>query len=276
MVSLEGCDRLPRHRSKNAIDRSSIIPIPLQLGLDVDHDLVRRQVAVTVNRTVVRIVSVWIVTPRWIPVARIPEIPASANKDDAVVVAAPPTPIMPLPVVISKRSILLPTKSAAPPIVRDRHISVSVNGDVGGVAGESPVTKVPITIDRDVILDPGLIVESRIAISKPRIHCSVRANRRVCVSLAELRIRRGSGTNSRVAIEPRRAVVRMSPHWRSRNAALRPDGRRSGQLPCAHRRDLRWRVATRASMDRCRRSIIVIVLFRLGQRRRRERYSRAY
>ncbi len=183
---------------------------------------------------------------------------------------------MPLSVVISKRSILLSTKSAAPPIVRDRHISVSVNGDVGaGVAGESPVTKVPITIDRDVTLDPGLIVESRIAISNPRIRCGIRANGRFCVSLAELRIRRGAGTNSRVAIEPRRAAVRMCPHWRSRNAALRPDGRRSGHLPCAHRRDLRWRVAARASMDRCRGSV-VILLFDLGQRRRRERYTREY
>ena len=183
---------------------------------------------------------------------------------------------MPLPVVISKRSILLSTKSAAPPIVRDRHISVSVNGDVGaGVAGESPVTKVPITIDRDVTLDPGLIVESRIAISNPRIRCGIRANGRVRVSLAELRIRPGFGPNSRVAIEPRRAAVGMCPHRRRRNAALRPDGRRSGHLPCAHRRDLRWRVAARASMDRCRGSV-VILLFDLGQRRRRERYTREY
>jgi hypothetical protein len=268
VVSLEGCDCLSGHATKDAIDRAGIITVPLQLSLHFDHDLVRRQVAVTINWTVVRIVSVWIVTPRWIPVARIPEIPASANKDDAVVVAAPPTPIMPLPVVISKRSILLPTKSAAPPIVRDRHISVSVDTDVrGGVAGESPVTKASITIDRDVTSDPSLIAEPHIAISNPRIRCGIRANGGVfCVSLAELRIRRGVGPNSRVAIEPRRAAVRMCPHWRSRNAALRPDGRRSGHLPCAHRRTLRWRVAARTSMDRCCGSV-VIVLFDLGQRR---------
>src|SRR5882762_10521683 len=138
MVSLESCDRLTRHRSKLSVNRAGVVTVPLQLCLHVDHDLVRRQIAVTIDRTVVRIVSVSVVTPRRIPVTPVPEIPASANKDDAVVVAAPPTPIMPLPVVISKRSILLSTKSAAPPIVRDRHIYVSVDTDVrGGVAGES-------------------------------------------------------------------------------------------------------------------------------------------
>ncbi len=197
--------------------------------------------------------------------------------DDAVVVAAPPTPIMPLPVVISKRSILLSTKSAAPPIVRDRHISVSVDTDVrGGVAGESPVTKASITIDRDVTSDPGLIAEPHIAISNPRIRCGIRTNGGVCLSLAEPRIRRGAGTNGRVAIELLRGAVRMCPHRRRRDAALRPDGRRSGHLLCSYRRNLRLRVPARATMDRCRGSVVVFVLFRLGQRRRCERYTREY
>src|SRR5258708_18103509 len=108
MVSLEGCDSLPRHWSKSAIDRAGIITVPLQLCLHVDHDLVRRQIAVTIDRTVVRIVSVSVVTPRRIPVTPVPEIPASANKDDPVVVDAPPTPIMPLPVCISESSIQWP------------------------------------------------------------------------------------------------------------------------------------------------------------------------
>ena len=276
MVSLEGRDGLTGHRSKSAIDRSGIITVPLQLGLDFDYDPVRRQIAVTINRTVVRIVGVWIVTPRWIPVARIPEIPASANKDDAVVVAAPPTPIMPLPVVISKRSILLPAESAAAPIVGDRHISVSVDTDVrGGVAGESPVTKASITIDRDVTSDPGLIAEPHIAISNPRIRCGIGANGRVCVSLADPRIRRSAGTNCSVATELRRGAVSMRPQRCRGDAALRPDGRRSGHLLRSYRRNLRLRVPARASMDRCRRSV-VIVLFDLGQRRRCERYTREY
>src|SRR5437879_9184363 len=222
MVSLESCDCLSRHRSELPVDRAGVVPVPLQLCLHVDHDLVRRQIAVTIDRTVVRIVSVSDLTPRRIPVTPVPEIPASANKDDAVVVAAPPTPIMPLPVVISKRSILLPAESAAAPIVRDRHISVSVDTNVrGGVAGESPVTKASITIDRDVTSDPGLIAEPHIAISNPPIRCGIRTNGGVCLSLAEPRIRRGAGTNGRVAIELLRGAVRMWPHRRRRDAALR-------------------------------------------------------
>ena len=277
MVSLEGCDGLTRHRSKLSVNWTGIITVPLQLCLHIDHDLVRRQIAVTINRTVVRIVSVPIVTPRRIPVSSIPEIPASADKDDAVVVAAPPSSIMPLPMVISKGGILLPGESAAAPIVRDRHISVSVERDIRvSVAGESPVTKIPITIHGDVTLDPSLIVESRTAISNPSIRCNVRTNGRVCVSLANPRIRRSGGMNGRVAIELRRGAVRMRSHRRRGDAALRPDGRCSGHLLRPHRRNLRWRVPARASMDRCRRGSILIVLFSLGQRRCCERYPRAY
>src|SRR4029077_14292134 len=117
------------------------------LGLDFDHDSVGTQVAVTIDRSVVRIIGVRSVTPRRIPVSCIPEIPAAANKDNSAVVAAPPTSVMPLSVIISKRSVLLSAESAAPPIVCDRHISVSVNANVGGVvAGEIPVTKILITI----------------------------------------------------------------------------------------------------------------------------------
>ena len=47
MVSLESCNGLSRHWSKNTIDRSGIITVPLQLGLDFNHDLVGRQIAVT-------------------------------------------------------------------------------------------------------------------------------------------------------------------------------------------------------------------------------------
>src|SRR5436309_2379446 len=117
MVRLEGGDGLPRHRSELSVNRAGIITIPLQLGLDFDHDLVRRQVAVTINRTVVRIVSARVVTPRRVPVTAIPEIPASTNEDDPVVVAAPPTPIMPLSVIIAERGILPAAELIAAPIV---------------------------------------------------------------------------------------------------------------------------------------------------------------
>src|SRR5437763_16670597 len=108
MVSLESCDCLSRHRSELPVDRAGVVTVPLQLCLHVDHDLVRRQIALTIDRTVVRIVSVSVLTPRRIPVTPVPEIPASANKDDAVVVAGPPPPIMPLPVVISNAAYCCP------------------------------------------------------------------------------------------------------------------------------------------------------------------------
>src|SRR5205085_1600917 len=225
------------------IDRSGIITVPLQLGLDFDHDLVGRQIAVTIDRTIVRIISVRSVTPCRIPVSSIPEVPASADKDDPVVVAAPPIPVMPLSVIISKRSILPSAESAAAPIVRDRDISVSVNANISGVvAREISVTKIPITIHRDVILHTSLIVESRIAISDLSLRCNTRTNGRVSVSLPNPRTGRSAGTNRRVAIELRCGPIGMCSYRRRGYATLRPDGRYSGHLLCPRRRDLGLRV----------------------------------
>src|SRR5437588_1309253 len=277
MVSLESCNGLSRHWSKNTIDRSGIITVPLQLGLDFNHDLVGRQIAVTIDRTIVRIISVRSVTPCRIPVSSIPEVPASADKDDSVVVAAPPIPVMPLSVIISKRSILLPTEPAAPPIIRDRDISVSVNANIGGVvAREISVTKIPITIHRDVILHTSLIVESRIAISNLSLRCNTRTNGRVSVSLANPRTGRSAGTKRLVAIELRRGPIGMCFYRQRGNATLRPDGRRSGHLLCPRWRDLGLRVPARASMHRCCGRVVVIVLFCLGHRRQCQRCTRAY
>ena len=130
MVSLESCDCLSRHRSELPVDRAGVVTVPLQLCLHVDHDLVRRQIAVTIDRTVVRIVSVSVVTPRRIPVTPVPEIPASANKDDAVVVAAPPTPIMPLPVVIAEGCILSTAERVTAEVIVNRHIASTIIGEV--------------------------------------------------------------------------------------------------------------------------------------------------
>src|SRR5205823_10905095 len=100
--------------------------------------------------------------------------PASTNEDDPVVVAAPPTPIMPLSVIIAERGILPAAELIAAPIVGHGHVSVSVDRHVcGGVAGEIPVTKISIPVHRDVILDASLIVESRAPISNPSIRSNI-------------------------------------------------------------------------------------------------------
>src|SRR6266480_89623 len=185
MVSLESCDGLTRHRSQLSVNRAGIVTVPLQLCLHLNNYLVRGQVAVTVDRSVVRIVRIRIVTPCWIPVTRVPVPPIATYKDDAAVIVAPPSAIMPLSVVIPKRSILLSAKLAASPVVGNGHISVPVDPNVrGGVAGDSPVTEVSITIDRHVTSDAGLIAEPRTAISNARArhivgtNCCVTANTR--------------------------------------------------------------------------------------------------
>jgi len=106
MVSLKSCQRLPRFRSENSIDLSDVITVTLQLDLHVHDDLVGRQIAVTVNWPVIRIVSVRIVPPGRIPITRIPVPPPAAHKDDARVVISPPAAVMPSPVVIVKRGVV--------------------------------------------------------------------------------------------------------------------------------------------------------------------------
>ena len=106
MVGLKSCQRLPRFRSENSIDLSDVITVTLQLDLHVHDDLVGRQIAVTVNWPVIRIVSVRIVPPGRIPITRIPVPPPAAHKDDARVVISPPAAVMPSPVVIVKRGVV--------------------------------------------------------------------------------------------------------------------------------------------------------------------------
>ena len=104
--ALKSCQRPARLRTKVSIGRSGIIPLLLQCNLDIHDDPIRRQVAIAVNRPVVGIVRVRVVTPGWIPVIGVPVPPPAQHKDDARVVISPPAAVMPLPVVIVERGIV--------------------------------------------------------------------------------------------------------------------------------------------------------------------------
>src|SRR5438270_2696507 len=130
MVSLESCDRLSRVWSKNSVDRASVIAVALELGLNFCNDLVRRQIAVTINRAVVWIIGVRIVAPCRKPITGIPVPPTATYKNDAAKVAGPPSAIMPRSVVITKDRVLPATKLAAAPVVRHRRVCTVSNGNV--------------------------------------------------------------------------------------------------------------------------------------------------
>src|SRR6266480_4189181 len=85
VVSLESCNGLSGHRAKDAIDRSVIVTVALQLFLNIDNYLVRGQSIVAVDWAVVRIIRIRGITPCREPVARIPIIPAAVYKHDPIV-----------------------------------------------------------------------------------------------------------------------------------------------------------------------------------------------
>lgn len=74
---------------------ATIIALLLQRALYIRNYLIRRQTIIAVNWTVVGVIGIGGVAPCRIPPARIPIIPAAGDKDNAVVVIAPPRAIMP-------------------------------------------------------------------------------------------------------------------------------------------------------------------------------------
>ena len=126
IVGLVGCDGFPGHRSKYPIDRSIVVTGARQLFLNVDCHLVRRQFVVGVDRSVVHITHGRRITPCREPVARVPVIPAVVHEDDPIVVASPPTTIVPLPVVIAEGRIPLTTERVTTPVISDSHIASTI------------------------------------------------------------------------------------------------------------------------------------------------------
>src|SRR5205085_6288211 len=132
-------------------NRASIVTTALQLCLNINHDLVRCQLIVSVDWSIVRIISARVIAPGWIPVTVVPVPPSAADEGNSVVVMPPPVAVVRLPVIITKRSVLPATELAAAPVIRYRHVSVSVDRHVGcRVTRVSSVAKVPIPVNRGV------------------------------------------------------------------------------------------------------------------------------
>src|SRR5260370_29749307 len=142
VASLESCDGLPGHRPKNAIDRSVIVTVALQLLLNIDNYLIGRQSVVAVDWAVIWIIGTRGITPCREPVARIPIIPAAAHKHDSVVMASPPTTIVPLSVVIAEDRRPLIAERGTVEVVIDSHIASAIKREVAPLV--DPEVSVPI------------------------------------------------------------------------------------------------------------------------------------
>src|SRR5207247_11466959 len=89
------------HRARN---RTGIVASILQRGLNVCDHLVRKQIAVGVNRAVVIVIALqWIVTPGRVPIASVQKIISGGNENDRVTMTVPPVPIMPLVPITAQR-----------------------------------------------------------------------------------------------------------------------------------------------------------------------------
>src|SRR4029077_9292936 len=153
VVSLVGCDGLSGHWPKNTIDRSVVVTFARQLFLHAHSYPVGCPPIIGVDGTIIHITNGRRVTPCREPIARIPVIPAVVHEDDPVVVASPPTAIVPLPVVIAEGRIPLAVERVTTPVISDAHIASTI---IGGVT--CPVDReVSIPIDRHVIATAKLI-----------------------------------------------------------------------------------------------------------------------
>jgi len=99
---------LARNRSERAVYLTVVIAPRLQRGLNICDDLIGRQIVVGVNRAIIWVVRKGrIVTPGRTPIAGIPKILATADQNDAVVIAVPPTLIVPLASVVLENGVVL-------------------------------------------------------------------------------------------------------------------------------------------------------------------------
>src|SRR2546429_7811986 len=90
MVALVTCNRGPGKRTHFTVDGPAVVTALLQGSLNAGHDLVGRKTVGTVNRFVVLIIRVGIVTPGWIPPTVIPAPPTEVEKDDGGTMIPPP------------------------------------------------------------------------------------------------------------------------------------------------------------------------------------------
>lgn len=121
MVDLVIRDCRLRILAEDTIDRAVVITLVVQLGLDICDHLVRRQIIVAVDRTIVGIIRVRIISPARIPIARIKEewerLRIDGNENDSVAVVPPPTAIVPLRLIIAECPILSSLKCGTFPVM---------------------------------------------------------------------------------------------------------------------------------------------------------------
>ena len=100
MVALIISDRGTSEWSENTVHFPLIIALRLERGLHVSDYLIGRQVVISVDWPVIRIIGRRIVTPGRVPIIGIPIVPATEHENDAVVTATPPGSVVPLRSVI--------------------------------------------------------------------------------------------------------------------------------------------------------------------------------
>ena len=90
MIALIAREGGASERSHFTVDGPGVITLLLKRNLNTGHDLIRRKPVVAVDRLVVLILRVGIVTPGRIPPAVIPTPPAKIEKDDGGATMPPP------------------------------------------------------------------------------------------------------------------------------------------------------------------------------------------
>jgi hypothetical protein len=78
----------------------------VQRGLHVGDNLIRGQIVIGVDKTVVGIICARVVTPGRVSIASIPIIPSTETEQDAVVMTVPPVPLVPHRSVIPENMII--------------------------------------------------------------------------------------------------------------------------------------------------------------------------
>ena len=89
------CDRGASKRPEQTIHFALIIALLLQRGLHVGGHLIRWQIIITIDRAIICIIRVGIVTPSRVPISRIPSIPPTVYENDPIIMVSPPVPVVP-------------------------------------------------------------------------------------------------------------------------------------------------------------------------------------
>src|SRR5262245_18966439 len=191
------------------------------------------------------------------PVACVPVPPATVHEHDPIIMAAPPTTGMPLPVVIAEHHVPLAAERVTTPVVSDSNVATTIKSGV-----LCPIDRdVSIPIDRYVIATAKLIGVARtvnVRVSSP-VHCDVPFTIHADVSCPVHRgipfaipidVCRAIGRDISAARCRRCGRCRPSRPGVPRNVSLANCSLRGGGAPAAHLLR-RWRRSYRFSVN-CR------------------------